>query len=583
MKDQTRKVLFMLFFVTVCVLINAQQTITDIDGNIYNTIIIGSQKWMKENLKTTRYRNGDGIGTTHPATYYYMGESTPKYQWAYNGIDSLADIYGRLYTWYAATDNRNVCPTGWHLPSYSEFKTLIDYLGGGMVAHGKLKETDTIHWRSPNADATNESGFTGLPGGSHWDSVFLDMGTCGHYWSASQETPEWSYRMLLNFEAYDATYFLNSASPKIGWAIRCIEDPIADSVKYLEQTAPGNNPAVFAPEIITGYVHGTIAISPRGDELYWVVNPSTERIMYSKFENGNWTVPVLADFVIDFLTNNNGNPTFSPDGKKLFFCSDRPGGMGNYDSWYIERTDSGWSPPINAGAPYNTADADLTPLFTNKGNAYHLGYNNNYEEITSCYKYSNNKFTDPAPMDILPEYGPWWTIFISPEEDYLIFASGNDADLYIRFKDKEGQWGNPISMGDKINTLEWERFPVVSPDGKYLFFTRGGSDISNLFWVSTSIIDSLKNTVTEIKASQANKKVIVFPNPLTCKVTILFGVTQVQKSLVEIYNLQGAMVFSKIFHNTPSATIDLTVNPAGIYVVKVIADGVCYEQKVLKE
>jgi hypothetical protein len=352
---------------------------------------------------------------------------------------------------------------------------------------------------------------------------------------------------------------------------------------YFGLTPPGDVPVQFAPGIITGYVHGTLAISPKGEEIFWVINPSTERIMYSKFENGTWTNPGVAVFVKDFLTNNNGNPAFSPDGKNLFFYSDRPGGLGNYDSWYVEKTDSGWSKPVNAGTPYNTTDADLTPLFTNKGNAYHLGYNNKHEEIISCYKYSNNKFTDPTPMDILPEYGPWWTIFISPEEDYLIFAGGADnADLFIRFKNKEDQWGAPINMGKKINTSVDERFPVVSPDGKFLFFERELNS-NNIFWVSTSIIDSLKNTVTEVKVSKVNKKVIVYPNPTLGRFTISFGSNPVEESLVTIFNLQGAQVLSITFQNSTSATIDLTGNPTGIYMLKVFAGEKCYEEKIVKE
>jgi hypothetical protein len=97
-------------------------------------------------------------------------------------------------------------------------------------------------------------------------------------------------------------------------------------------------------------------------------------------------------------------------------------------------------------------------------------------------------------MYFLPEYGPWWSIYISPEEDYLIFSGGENADLYIRFKNNTDQWGEPVNLGGKINTVQWERFPYVSPDGKYLFFTRGNSDESNLYWVSTAIIDSLKKT-----------------------------------------------------------------------------------------
>jgi uncharacterized protein (TIGR02145 family) len=101
---------------------------TDPDGNVYTSVTIGTQVWMVENLKTTKYRNGDLIGTTNPATLDISTEPTPKYQWAYEGNESNVVTYGRLYTWYAATDPRNVCPTGWHVPSDVEWTTLENYL-----------------------------------------------------------------------------------------------------------------------------------------------------------------------------------------------------------------------------------------------------------------------------------------------------------------------------------------------------------------------------------------------------------------------------------------------------------------------
>src|SRR5688500_14669040 len=118
-------------------------TVTDIEGNVYHTVTIGTQVWMAENLKTTKYRNGDLIGTTIPATLDISSESAPKYQWAYNGEESIVATYGRLYTWYAVTDSRNVCPTGWHVPSDAEWTTLTTYLGGESVAGDKLKENGT--------------------------------------------------------------------------------------------------------------------------------------------------------------------------------------------------------------------------------------------------------------------------------------------------------------------------------------------------------------------------------------------------------------------------------------------------------
>lgn len=151
-------------------------TVTDVDDNAYKTVTIGSQVWMAEDLRTTKYRNGDAIGTTSPATLDISSESAPKYQWAYAGDESNVATYGRLYSWYAVTDSRNVCPAGWHVPSDAEWTTLTDFLGGEVAAQGKLKEAGTIHWNSPNTGATNESGFTALPGGNRWDNGrFLDV------------------------------------------------------------------------------------------------------------------------------------------------------------------------------------------------------------------------------------------------------------------------------------------------------------------------------------------------------------------------------------------------------------------------
>jgi uncharacterized protein (TIGR02145 family) len=152
--------LFCMEFATI-----QAQTVKDIDGNVYKTVTIGTQVWMGENLKTTKYRNGDLIRTTIPATKGIESEPTAKYQWAYDGNESNVATYGRLYTWYAVTDKRNVCPTGWHVPTDIEWTTLTTYLGGVRVAGGKLKETGTTHWQYPNTGATNETGFTALPSG----------------------------------------------------------------------------------------------------------------------------------------------------------------------------------------------------------------------------------------------------------------------------------------------------------------------------------------------------------------------------------------------------------------------------------
>jgi uncharacterized protein (TIGR02145 family) len=196
----------------------------DIDGNIYTTVKIGTQTWMKENLKTTKYRNGDPIGTTTPATLNISAETAPKYQWAYAGNESNVATYGRLYTWYAATDSRNICPTGWHLPTDSEWTTLTTFLGGGNDVGGKLKETGTTHWLSPNAGATNSSGFTALPGGHRNDDwTFSTLGDSGTWWSSTEYNSDYPWNRGMNCYFSDL-YRDNRGSKACGFSVRCVRD-----------------------------------------------------------------------------------------------------------------------------------------------------------------------------------------------------------------------------------------------------------------------------------------------------------------------------------------------------------------------
>jgi len=138
-------------------------SVTDIDGNVYQTVKIGNQWWMMENLKVTSYRNGEAIPNVTDTTEWY-NLTTGAYCY-YDNDAYNTTIYGRLYNWYSINDSRSIAPTGWHVPTDEEWTTVINYLGGESVAGGKLKENGTTHWTSPNNGATNESGFSALPGG----------------------------------------------------------------------------------------------------------------------------------------------------------------------------------------------------------------------------------------------------------------------------------------------------------------------------------------------------------------------------------------------------------------------------------
>ncbi|MDF1546839.1 MAG: fibrobacter succinogenes major paralogous domain-containing protein [Bacteroidales bacterium] len=203
-------------------------TVTDADGNVYKTVKIGTQTWMAENLKTTKYRNGDAIPeVTEDDEWMYL--FTGAYCNCYNDVNNVT-LYGRLYNWYAVTDSRNIAPAGWHVPSEEEWKILSDFLGGEDIAGGKLKSTGNTEdgnglWFSPNTGASDEFGFKALPGSCRDSELgkFLGfLGDVGYWWAST------SYS---NGQAYSRrTVFHSSVLEKkimykqSGFSLRCVKD-----------------------------------------------------------------------------------------------------------------------------------------------------------------------------------------------------------------------------------------------------------------------------------------------------------------------------------------------------------------------
>ena len=218
-------------------------TVTDIDGNVYATIQIGDQNWMKENLKTTRYADGTAIPlVTGNTQWNELGYTDKAYCW-YDNSTTNRDIYGALYTWSAATNGltsdlnpsgiQGACPYGWHLPSDAEWKQLENFLGmdmseldmkdayRGTNEGGKLKEAGTTHWDSGN-NGTNESGFTALPGGYRNNSDFLYKGTKVYFLNASEEGASWTiHRELTTGSGTIGRY---GELKNRGMSIRCVKD-----------------------------------------------------------------------------------------------------------------------------------------------------------------------------------------------------------------------------------------------------------------------------------------------------------------------------------------------------------------------
>jgi hypothetical protein len=270
---------------------------------------------------------------------------------------------------------------------------------------------------------------------------------------------------------------------------------------YLGQKPPGMTPEIFAPGIVSlaHDLHSTIVFSPDMTEAYWVTMPKFE-IMTMKLENGRWTPPEIAPFSSKLYDDV---PFFSPDGKKLFFISNRPlSGKGEptkENIWFMERKDEGWSEPKPIDPIVNALEMHWQFSLDSKGNLYFgsgradgKGKNDIYY---SCYV--NERYTTPKNLGDSINTDEWELCpFISPDGNFLIFSrsdkNSNNTDLYVSFLKKDATWTQAKNMGDKINSSKHELYPIVSPDGKFLFFISLRDESKSVYWVNAKVIENLK-------------------------------------------------------------------------------------------
>ncbi|WP_276374773.1 hypothetical protein [Chryseolinea sp. H1M3-3] len=273
--------------------------------------------------------------------------------------------------------------------------------------------------------------------------------------------------------------------------------------RYLGEEQPGVTPAIFAKGIVSDenrYEFGS-TFSSDGVEFFYAIEINKKpEIHYIKYENNVWT---KSKKLLSHERYGYNDPFLSPDGKKLFFISDRAldgkGDKKDIDIWYIERTNTGWSDPINAGKAINTDKNEYYISFAKNGTMYFssnggttMENDKNYNIRTSEFK--GGKFLSSNPLNeaINTEYYEA-DVFISPNEKYIIYCSERPGgkgkgDLYISFKDDKGAWQPAKNMGASINTSGYEFCPFVTSDNKYLFFSRDG----DIYWVSTKVVDNLR-------------------------------------------------------------------------------------------
>lgn len=216
-----KKTIFVLAMLAYFSIKCQAQTVTDYDGNVYNTVTIGTQVWLVENLKVTHYNNGDPIPNVTGNTEWF--NLTTGAYCDYSNVPANSTTYGRIFNSYVVDDSRGLCPTNWHVPTNAEWSTLTTFLGGLSIAGGKLKEAGTTHWNSPNTDATNESGFTALPGGGRGDyGSFIGIGQYGTWYSSTEANPGFFWHRGMSYTSGEVTDGYGAGM--YGFSVRCIYD-----------------------------------------------------------------------------------------------------------------------------------------------------------------------------------------------------------------------------------------------------------------------------------------------------------------------------------------------------------------------
>lgn len=200
--------------------------IMDYDGNVYTSVVIGTQEWMVENLRTTHYLDGTAIPNITVNATWQAEDGTVGHDGGYCYYDNDSSYeagYGMLYNWYAVNNAHGLAPSGWRIPSQTDWETLITYLGGASVAGGILKETGTTHWQSPNTGALDTYGFKAVGNGQRfYDGSFNYLTTIGYMWSSTSVSASTAYSVRPDNAS--ASIAPASGTKRIGMGIRCIRD-----------------------------------------------------------------------------------------------------------------------------------------------------------------------------------------------------------------------------------------------------------------------------------------------------------------------------------------------------------------------
>jgi len=262
--------------------------------------------------------------------------------------------------------------------------------------------------------------------------------------------------------------------------------------KYLGFELPDSTPQIFAPGLISdmGRMHSFVSFSQDLETMFW--NTIPPKIMMMKMVDGKWTMPEVVPFS---NTNNNQSPFVTGD-NKVYFSSTRSGGQGQLDTWYTIYFEEGFIEPVNLGEGVNSEKLESQPTVSDLNNLFFTGTVEGklYNKGIYFSNYVNGEFVEPVllpePINILDSNILDYTPFIAPDESYLLFCSNRQnperelCHIYISYKNENGDWMEPIDLSVKMGFENSSKFPYVTPDNKFLFFSSG----NNLYWLDSTIL-----------------------------------------------------------------------------------------------
>jgi uncharacterized protein (TIGR02145 family) len=528
------------------------QTVTDIDGNVYNTVTIGTQVWMKENLRTTRYADGTAIPNVPDSAKWAALNVTDKAYCFYNNSSTNANTYGALYTWAAAMKGasssssspssiQGICPTGWHLPSHAEWTTLIAYLGGYTMAGGKLKETDTTHWQSPNTGATNESSFTALPSGRRFfNGKFMYIRDQGYWWSSTVSADQ---LVMLPPRGKGPGRIIGTYPTAWSPAVTSIENSIGDNAYRQKAGLPvrcvcelnfGLLPVVCVDAEAFNLTQGSpaggiysgpgIVTSPKFDPA--IAGVGTHSVTYSyTYSNGSTysakqTITVIATPEITF----GSVPEVCVDAAAFNLTQGSP-----------------------AGGTYNGTGIDASPRFdpAKAGVGTH--------SITYSYYGCENSATQTITVNAKPN------ITIGSIPEVCVDAA---AFNLAQCSPSGGTYSGPgIGVSPQFD-------PGIAGIGThsitYTYTDRKGC--TNSATQTITVFDSTSTGIKENGEKSNNKTILTqnYPNPFSSQTVINYNLIAAGEVNLSIYDLTGRKITTLVEEKQPAGSYEVKWNAEGI-------------------